>query len=303
MTIYRQENNLHTPREIGEQADNMTEAPLVNSDRVRLQKIYDTLRLTTQNQKLLDFFWFSPEAVFNKIVCSELYRGLWVNDVHVHMTPYSEIVLSNNKAQVTINSPNNTPRSISFADDDISVDNVKYGLLPILIALADMTDYEYDNNVDENIKADNNNVEEVKPDESAPKQKIFSTVNRPRVTRKKSLINIRNLLSGHLESPEALDALSIQVRDLYQTIAKILNSSPNNSIVVNGVKFALQSEFTGAPRLVYSVRISTEKWFVDLEMIEKSKVTVYSAFAHLDGRDQDEVKEVAKVVSAIHALE
>lgn len=272
-------------------ADNYNHS-LVSLRALQRIKTYELLCEVTTNKKLLDFYWFNPAVVFNKIVDPLLYDGKWVNSVYVHMTPQAEIIICNKVARLSINTPNGVKCYLSFADNNVNRSNVKDGLLPILMAVADLAGYDYSEPVVKKSKP----VSAVKPSKI---QTVKSAELKPRRNQgqKKSTKTIKDIISRHVNDVSIVETLDTIVVDIYDKLISL----GKVSISKHGVKIGIQPNNSNLDSEV-SLLIESSLWSVSLPIRIGSKVTVYTAFAHVDEGDENDIKEIVKVIKAIHSL-
>lgn len=265
---------------------------LVSLRALQRIKTYELLCEVTTNKKLLDFYWFDPAVVFNKIVDPLLYNGKWVNSVYVHMTPQAEIIICNKIARLSINTPNGVKCYLSFADSNVNRSNVKDGLLPILMAVADLAGYDYSEPVVKKSKPVSavkpSKVQTVKPAELKP---------RKNQGQKKSAKAIKDIISRYVDDSKLPDVLDVVVVDIYHTLINL--GKP--TITTGDVTISLlpKTSNLGSEAIIL---IQTSLWSVSLPVNIGSKVTVYTTFAYINEGDENDIKEIVKVIKAIHSL-
>lgn len=265
---------------------------LVSLRALQRIKTYELLCEVTTNKKLLDFYWFDPAVVFNKIVDPLLYNGKWVNSVYVHMTPQAEIIICNKIARLSINTPNGVKCYLSFTDNNVNRSNVKDGLLPILMAVADLADYDYSEPVVKKSKP----VSTVKPSKI---QAAKSTELKPRRNQgqKKSTKTIKDIISRYVDDTSLTDVLDVVVVDIYDKLIRLGNPTVTTGDVT--ISLLPKTSNLGSEAIIL---IQTSLWSVSLPVNIGSKVTVYTTFAYINEGDENDIKEIVKVIKAIHSL-
>lgn len=277
--------------------------------QLKLQSIYAKLAAETQIPRLLDFFWFD-RAVMYRLLCDMKVNNTQYAGVKFEYNEASEIIIKNELVSLTLNGDGEAlVIRHSNGDGEISKGDVINGLIPILITLAILINYDI-----EFYKAMPTETVELPDDldfSEEPSEPVDDFANSdwiesemPESTlpyragkgARKQKSEVFKLITPHLQNPAHIQMMDVTNLDLWNKLLEY----QSHYIEIDDIGFAMTSDSNR--KIIGHIRITTPKWYVELRVRNNKRTTVLTTFSSIDPENESDQSTIARVLDAIAAL-
>lgn len=270
--------------------DGINTNDILDENSLHLQQVYNALCEYTNDEEVRNSFWFNRRRAFQSVIDLQVWSGTWLNGVYVHITPDYKVIFTNPWVTLILfkSEFNGYMCDMYSARQCYDHNEINQGVLPILNAvmyvMGNVKPIVVDTPASDKPVVDNDIVEDVKVNT------LFNNVSeRVRTVKKKERSVLERALVKHGAKPDAINALGYEQTTIVDSLTILgLNNycDKENDIVI-----------TKSANNIVVIKCNLWKvTFIDYNG------TLADQFCHYDGRSNDDIAAMARVVNAVAEL-